>query len=170
MIKMPILDGCDGCYYFNIQNETSTKFFHHAGDFDETSGVYPIYNEKNEIVEYMDVLGNFTQKPTRFAKLFYRYVTYEQMLPLVFKRNQLHSGYACAFDSFPIKYFLNKKFVQLIKDEENRKIEEMKRQKFIYSFFDVLGYRLSVIRNLKEKINMAKALENNKADEDVINN
>ena len=154
---LPKLNGEVGRMSFELNNGGRSKEFYFAEELNKSTGSYPIYDSNNKIVEYMDIIGNFSNKPTAFALDFYNYVTYESMSWLVLTVDNLML-FECALNEFPSKYLADEKIVKLVKEEEKRKYRTLCEMKQLTSLIDKLMYKKYVSKCLKMKLKRAEVL------------
>lgn len=150
----PILKGEIGKMEFELFDGLKTKSFYNVGEFDEVFGQFPILNEKEEIVEYMDLLGNFTENRTELAKYFYQYCISIVDVPVI-KMGRYKMFYT-GISEFPSKYLLDERTKKIIKAEEKRRFKlSCKCHKFD-SLIEMLRYRKYVNSYIKEKLQRAE--------------
>ena len=150
----PQIIGELGDFKFVLHDYSLTKEFHSAGEFDDFRGVYPIMDKKGKIVEYMDLVGNFTKSPTKFARYFNEYI----------KARNFGIGYgsveyfiySTALLDFPSKYMTNKKIREIVHDEEMYRYKNACKKGMFISFINKLGYKLYIKNIYKSKIKASK--------------
>lgn len=145
--KRICLKGELGKKRFVLRNGQETKTFYNAGNFDYTIGQFPIYDENDQVVEYMDLMGTFSKNNTNMAIRLYYYMLAENYFPyynMVFCEGILN---------FPSKYFTNTEVQDFIIEEELIRDELMKNNNV--SLVNRLRYRRMVSQCLKQKIKKA---------------
>ena len=159
MVKyMPKLLGEDGKKYFKFNDESVSKTFFSAGKFDVLACQFPILNEKGEVVEYMDILGNFSKENTHFARKIYRYITYEFLQPTIVRISKSNFYYFALAD-FPSAYLTDEKIKKFIIEEEKRKYKYLVHSHQFVSLFERLRYKIIMKQILRRKLKKAKTLE-----------
>lgn len=148
--KRVYLQGELGEKKFVLRNGQETKTFYDAGNFNYSIGQFPIYNENNEIVEYMDLMGTFSKENTNLAVYLYNYVLAESYMPLG------SMVYQCGIYNFPSKYLTNEKVKRFIVQEEKARYKKMKT--YNISLIEKLNYRIHTTRCLQNKLKNAKHL------------
>lgn len=139
---------------FVLFDGTVSKVVFEVLAFDKYLGVFPIVNKDKEIVEYMDIVGNFTKKPTKFAQEFYSYIC----------SNNVGYGYPCftfytALLDFPSKYLTDTKIRKIVKNHENYKIQEAKQNGEFNNLFEILRFKLYSKSIYNQKIAKADKLQ-----------
>lgn len=114
--KNPAIFGEKGNMQFVLFDNTITKSFFNALDFDRATGCFPIINKNCRTVEYMDLIGNFTKKPTKFAKEFYDYL--ETRCCCAVSGCACYAVYRSYLIDFPSKYMIDPKVRTIVKNEE----------------------------------------------------
>ena len=151
-------------FRFVLYNGTETKSVFGALPFDEQLGVFPIINKCNEIVEYMDCLGNFTKKPTQFARDFNKYIN-ETGKGISFGFPVSDLFYTSLLD-LPSKYLTSKKIREIVKNEENYKIQRAKSEGEFFGLIELVRYKLYISKiykqKLKKALNLLKDLDSKK--------
>ena len=167
MDYMPKLIGKDGEKFFMFQNQMCSKVFYDAGKFDVLACQFPILNEKGEVVEYMDILGNFSKENTHFARKIYRYVTYEFLQPTILRRSKLNFYYFALAD-FPSFYLVDEKIKKFVIEEERRKYQFLINSHQFVSLFERLRYKMVMKQILREKLKKAKNIKKELEKEELI--
>lgn len=144
----------NGKVEFVLYDGTKTKSVFAFLEFDNCLGMFGILNEKYEVVEYMDILGNFSKKPTMFAKRFNEYIN----------SSKYGIGYGCpqfmfftSLIDFPSKYLSSKKVRQIVKQEEEFKYKKACIFGEFSSLLEKLKYRLYYKKIYKQKIDKMKS-------------
>ena len=145
------LIGETGNKKFVLRNGNKTKTFYDAKKFDFTCGQYPIVNENNEIVEYMDLMGTFTQEKTEVAFEIYYYLLSMQYLP-----NYSRFGYKGIID-FPSKYLVDPDVRKFSVEEEKYRNKFVKNSSSI-PLFERLTYVHTMKSVLRSKLRKANRL------------
>ena len=156
--KFPKITGETGNITFEFENGKKSKSIYATLDFQEDIASYPILNNNKEIVEYMDIAGNFSKEPTKFALELFNYVFFENYHPLLI-RTSTQNFYYCALLSFPSKYLINKNVLKYIEEEERNKFKTLCANKEFTSLLEMLKYKLYVKRCLKQKLERAEQLK-----------
>ena len=112
--RKPILESKLGNYSFRLYDGSQTKEFSAIGDFNDNLGCYEICDGNGSIVEYMDLIGNFSKKPTTFAMHFNNYFK-TRFFGVRYGVSPYGIYYTSVID-FPSRYFTNKKDYQ-VEDE-----------------------------------------------------
>lgn len=155
---LPVLEGLEGRKFFVFDNLDMSKDFYDSGEFDEEIGAYPIFDESGNVVEYMDLLGNFSNKPTSLAKFFYRYVCTEEKMPFFVPYPQ-EMFYITGLLNFPSKFMVDEKVRQAIKKEELRRYRLLSKDKIFPSLIVRLQYKAYLKSILKQKVCKANKLK-----------
>lgn len=146
----------DGKIKFVLWDGTKTKSVFNVADFDSANGVFPILNEQNQVVEYMDLIGNFTKQPTKFAQCFNDYI--DSRLYGVGDRFEGLMFFYCRLVDFPSKYLVDKKIRKIVKDEEAYRYQQACEDKFFEKLIHRLCYKLYLREIYKKKIKKAERL------------
>ena len=162
----PQLVGKIGERQFVLHNGDITKEFYNVGLFDIETGMYPILNEKEEVVEYMDMLGNFSKHTTKFAYHFYKYAVSSKDVPFLVS-SYMKISYSGLVD-FPSRYLADEKIKEIIKKEEKRRFKYARRHNEFDSLIDIVRYRIylkqvwadKVLRAERFKETLEKAKDN----------
>lgn len=154
IFKKPEILGQIGSLKFVLFDGTETKSVYSVGEYDKKLGVYPILNKNNEVCEYMDLIGNFTSKPTTFAKYFNEYIDSE-------KRGVGYGDVRCfiyytGLIDFPSRYLIDKKVSNIVKQEELKRYNLACKRKLFISLFDRLKYKIYVSNIYNRKVSKAK--------------
>ena len=112
-----ILNGDLGEKYFIFPNGERSKTFYNANKFMYIYGQYPILNEKGEVVEYMDLMGNFSEGHTELAHALYAYAISINQIP--FRAFGLSGEAYTGVYHFPSKFLKDEKVREFIKNEED---------------------------------------------------
>lgn len=140
---------------FVLYNGVETKeFYNHAG-FDKEIASYPILDRYGKVVEYMDLIGNFTRKPTDFATALYEYMQGRDM-DLV-QDYQYLVTFNTSLTDFPAKYMINPDVKKLVKAEEVYKFKKACENKVIKGLLN----RVRCKRYLNRVINRKQSMANN---------
>ncbi|MBO5954499.1 MAG: hypothetical protein J6Q13_00845 [Clostridia bacterium] len=154
---IPKLLGKNGNKFFMFNDGTYSKLFYSAGEFDFYSCEFPILDESGKVVEYMDIIGNFSKDKTIFARKIYDYVTYEFFKPTIVRTPGFY-GFYFALECFPAGYLTDERIKKFVIKEEKRKYEYLVNMKQFASLFERLGYKIFMKQILKKKLNKAKEL------------
>ena len=156
--KKPEAMVVNGQTVFVLYDGSITKKVHSFYEFNDVLGGFVILNDKQEEVEFMDCLGNFTKKPTAFAKYFNTYINSAcQGIKYGFP----FSVYFTTLSDFPSKYLIDKKVRKIVKNEENFKIFTAMRCGDLNNLIEVVRYRCLVNDIYKKKIEKANKLLKN---------
>lgn len=150
----PKIVGEVGNMQFILFDGVKTKSFFNAAEFDCLKGVYPILNQHGQVIEYMDILGNFTIQPTKFAKDFNSYIN-SRNRGICYGCVENYVYFTTLLD-FPSKYLINNKVRNIVKREELSKYKNACKNKQFSSLLDKLGYRLYISRIFNKKVAKAK--------------
>ncbi len=155
MFTKPKLQADQNGKYFKFYDGSRSKSIYGIGKFDDESGVYPILNNEGKVVEYMDLLGNFVQEPTKLALRFSDYYYENMTRPLVYG----YGGYR-VFDSplkdLPSKYMVSKKVQKAVRAVEKRAIVDFKNQNGFKNLFELMSYRKYQYSLMMKKFNKAR--------------
>jgi hypothetical protein len=158
MYQMPKLIGEKGNMHFRFETGEKSKTIYFVGKFDEFTGEYPIYDENNQLVEYMDILGNFSKEKTELAECLYRHAIQERIMPVV-----AYAGYYTYFRAaiidFPSKFLVDEKVRDAILKEERRKYNHMVSTHQFCSLLDRLSYKIYANQVIKAKLKKAQKLK-----------
>ena len=157
MIIKPVMVGEIGEMKFMFSNGKTSKSFYNAGVLDDYQGVYPILDKEGNVVEYMDLLGQFSPQPTDFASSFHYFAFFERYSYLIM-RNERMSYYDCAINHFPSKYLIDERMVKIAREIERNRFQYMCKHDMFVSIFDKLSYRLYMKKCFKIKLERAKYL------------
>jgi len=140
------------------------------GDYLADFGSYEICDLNGNVVEYMDLLGNFSKEPTVFAMHFNQYVQ-SKYLGVRYGIPPNTILYTSIVD-FPSRYFMNKKIVKILKEEEYVRFKLACSRKSFVNMFEKIIYKHYVNSIFKKKLKRAKVAEksliaNNDKDFDV---
>lgn len=147
-------------YFILYDNDVSCLFYDNA-EFDCYIGAYPILDKNKKVVSYMDLLGNFTDKPTEFSKDFYDYVS-QRDVDVAYEYPYVTVLFTSLID-FPAKYMANDQIKELVIAEEEYKIKKVcKETKNLILRLRCKKYLKRVLnKKLKEAKEFAKQNENN---------
>ena len=148
---------------FVLYNGNKTKSVFGALEFDESLGVFPIINNKNQIVEFMDCMGNFTKKPTRFAHEFNKYINATGKG--VCYGYPVNNFFDTALIDLPSKYLTSNEIRRIVQNEERYKIRLARKHGEFVGLLENIRYRIYVLKIYKQKLDRAKKLilkDNNK--------
>ena len=167
IFKNPEISGQIGSMKFILYDGTETKLFFSVGDYNEKLGVYPILNKDNEIVEYMDLIGNFTCEPTTYAKYFKEYIN-SRKYGVGYGDVGCFIYYTGLID-FPSKYLIDKRVRKIVKQEEIERYNLACKRKLFFSLMDRLKYKIYVTNIYNRKVAKAKQYYKQFKDIDVEN-
>lgn len=156
LFKEPQIIGEVGNKQFVLYDGQISKPFFTNAEFDSRIGSYPILNENNEIVEYMDLIGNFTNKPTKFAKEFSSYIDSRRL-----GVSDAYAGsifFCTGLIDFPSKYLVDKKIRKIVKAEENYKFKTACMENNLVYLLTKLKCKLYLIDIYNQKIARAERL------------
>lgn len=151
--EKPYALASDNGVKFILNNGAETKSVFAFLEFNKSLGCFEILNKDYQVVEYMDLLGNFTKQPTQFAKQFSEYI------------ESSNSGVGFGYPSFvfyttlldfPSKYLRSKEVRQIVKAEEEYKYLRACKHSTFVSLLDKLKYKLYYKRIYKQKIDKMK--------------
>ena len=141
---------------FVLYDGTKTKPVYSFCEFNNILGGYVILNELGEEVEFMDCVGNFTKKPTKFAKEFNRYIN------STINQTAYSYPFCCVYFTtlidFPSKYLTSKKISNIVKNEEVFKINQASRNGEFRNLLEKIRYKRYVMSVYRAKINKANRL------------
>lgn len=137
---------------FVLYNGKRTQTFYDCAKFDEYIGSYPILDKDNEVVEYMDLIGNFTKQPTEFAKDLYDYISGRDVA--VVRYYMYIKTYYTSLTEFPAKYLLNSQVREIVEDEEKYKSKNL--NKSVKGLIPRLKCKLYLNKTLNKKLKRAK--------------
>ena len=161
------LMGTAGKKHFVLPNRQITKKFYNAQSFDMRTGQFPILDENGEIIEYMDLMGNFTKTNTLFAKKLYNYVASERNIPFITKAHGDY--YYCGLLDFPSKYLIDDNVKHFIKMEERRRYLKLCNNHNFSSIFQRLMYKRYTNKVWKQKERKAEYLKTHKDVYEIFN-
>ena len=159
-VGMPKLIGEVGTMKFLLSDGTETKTFYSVTEFDVTRGQYPILNKDNEIIEYMDILGNFTKGKSEFAKVYYEY--YNSIINIPFIRTVSANLMYTGLSEFPSRFLADEKIKKIIIAEEKRRFWWALKNHLFKSLIEALRYKKYVNGCLKDKLTKADIYKQNK--------
>ena len=155
--KRPVLDGGYGNYYFKLYDGSQTKKFDELKEFNNDLGCFEICDKKGHIVEYMDLMGNFSKRPTSFARHFNNYINSRHMgVRYSTPPNCLYYTYII---DFPSRYFINKNVREVIKSEEEERYNRACKNGSLRGMLEKLGYKMYVDKVFKQKLKRAKYIK-----------
>ena len=157
---MPKLVGEVGNMHFEFPNGNVSKNFYSAKELDARLGMFPICNEKGDIVEYMNVMGRFYLKGNKFSEKLYHYVAFEHYNSSIIRTRRWNFWYS-ALINFPSIYLVDKEVKIFILEEEKRKIKYLHNFKFFHSFIEEIRFKLYCKKILKIKLEKAEYFKNN---------
>lgn len=156
---IPKLQGKLGEKYFLFFDGRKSKTFYDASNLNTELGCYEILNADGKVVEYMDMLGQFTKAPTEFALCFCEYLMFEEYYPLVYQLPN-STTYTTALIDFPSKFLADAKVMKIVKEIENARINHLSQNGKLLSARDVNEYRKYVNNVFKLKMNHMKRYVN----------
>lgn len=110
---LPKLVGELGKKQFVLISGQTTKTFYNSADINAYTGLFPIYNDKGEIVEYMNVMGKFCAEQNSLSEYLYRYVAYEKYSASILRTNYC-TYFMSALLKFPSKYLVDKEVLDFV--------------------------------------------------------
>ena len=155
--KKPILEGEFGNYSFKLYNGMQTKKFISLGKFDTSLGVYEICDCQGNVIEYMDIMGNFSKKPSDFANHFNNYIE-TKYLGINYSTPPSCLYYTWLID-FPSKYLINKNVRKIIKNEEVERYNRACKNGTFCRLLDKLRYKIYIDKVFNQKLARAKDTE-----------
>lgn len=151
IIKRPVIKQYGENKKFVLYNGRKTKSFCNCLEFDNKLGVYPIVDKNGKIVEYMDIVGNFTAQPTRLAMVLNEYVK-SRCQGVRFICGTSTCFYFTTLTDFPSKYMTDKTVRDFIKKEEQYKYTLACKNNVFPNFIAKLRYKLYVMDVYNQKI------------------
>ena len=155
---LPELVGEVGDKHFVLINGKTTKSFYDSAALDVYTGMFPIFNEKGEIVEYMNVMGSFCLKPNSLSEYLYRYVAHEHYGPSIMRTNHC-TYFKSALVRFPSKYLLDDDVMEFVLAEEKRKLKNLHNCRVFASFFEEIRFKLYCKKILSQKLSKLKKMK-----------
>lgn len=151
-----MLKGELGKRYFVFPNGEKTKTFYNADKFIFSYGQYPILNENGDVVEYMDLMGNFSEGQTELARRLYDYALSINQIPYkaLGVQGQAYTGVL----DFPSKFLKNEKVREFIEREEKKRFHRLCRGNGIPSFLHRIRYKLYIDKVWKQKMKKVQRL------------
>ena len=151
--QKPYAVGGENGVKFVLNNGAETKSVFAFLEFNKSLGCFEILNKNYDVVEYMDLLGNFTTQPTKFAKRFYEYI----------ESSNYGVGFGCpnyvfytSLIDFPSKYLRSKEVRQIVKAEEEYKYQRACDYSIFVSLLEKLKYKIYYKNIYKQKIEKMK--------------
>ena len=158
--QLPVINGEVGERYFVFANGRKSKEFYDVSEFDKFNGCYPILDQSGNVVEYMDMLGNFSKTPTEFASKFHHFVFFERYSALI-SRSSASAYYECAINWFPSKFLISQEIQEIVKEIEKQRFKKMCRTGCFVSIFERVRYFLYMKECMNIKLDKAKQLSQN---------
>lgn len=150
IIEIPELIELNGKKQFALYDGKLTKEIYDCKDFDKETGVYAILDEQNNVVEYMDILGNFTTQPTLFAREFYYYISSRSSGVIL----KVEPGYMffTSLTNFPSRFLANAEIRKIVKDEEMYKYKTACENMLLSGFVNRLRCKRFLLDVFKGKV------------------
>ncbi len=146
--KKPSIIGDIGNMQFVLYDGVKTKPVFNAMAFNSSIGSYPILNKQNQVIEYMDLVGNFTKTPTEFAKEFSSYID-SRLSGVIFGYAGFITFYTRLLD-FPSKYLTDNRIRKIVKDLEEFRYREACNKGEFATLLERLRYKM-YFRNIYHK-------------------
>lgn len=153
---IPQLSGETGNMYFEFYDGKKSKIFHSAKSLDAQNGTFEI-KLLNDETQYMDLLGNFSQKPTEFASALYDYISFENYNHLVY-RSLKYVYFKTALVNFPSKFLINKDVLNFIVEFEWKRYQTLIENNRFVSLIEKASYKHFILKNIKAKLKRMKRL------------
>jgi len=144
-------------YCFKLYDGTLTKKFASAKSYDSAKGTFAICNSHGKVVEYMDLMGNFTKKPTKFASDFKSYMA-SRNYGIVFVYASRYDFYTHLID-FPSKYLVDDKVKNVVWNEEMSRYQEACDDGMLLTMMSRLHCRRYIKNVFKNKVKKANKLK-----------
>lgn len=154
----PILVGKTGEKKFILNDGTETKTFYDVGKYNKYSKVWPILDDENNEIEYMDLLGNFDKQKSDYAYQIGLYLDSFGVYPIA--RSGKFKFYTSALSNFPSIYLVDEKTRNFILKEENSRLEFYIKTRFTLTFIETIGYKKFIKNLIKQKLKEVKEFKN----------
>ena len=141
---------------FVLYDGKKTKSVHSFYEFNNDLGGFVILDDKGEEVAFMDCVGNFTNKPTNFAREFNNYIN---STGGGIKYGYPFTIFYTTLINFPSKYLISNKIRKIVIKEENFKLKQAKENNEFFGLLEYLRYKKYVHKIIKEKFKKADTLK-----------
>lgn len=151
-----IISGDLGKRHFTFPDGTKSKTFYDAQKFNFRYGQFPILDKNGKVVEFMDILGNFSQDNTDLAADLYYYAISINNVPV--KNFGKRGSYYTGLLDFPSKHLVDEKVRNFIQEQEDLRFDSFCKFGQFNNLFEKLRYKRYIKQVFKNKIKKASSL------------
>lgn len=166
------LVGETGHKNFILPDGKHTKKFYDVSEIDLETGEFSILDGQGNVVEYMDIMGTFTQNNTEVAKYLCHYALSSRYIPV--RTCPIGDLYYSGLVSFPSKFLSDDKVRNFIKSQEDYRYKKLCHKKCFRSLFERFYYKHYISELWKEKMiklnqDNSSTIQNENHRDDVVN-